>query len=283
MVNRYLKKGQVTLLAVILAVLGLTLGLSVASRSLSDLRQASTVDFGLKALAAAESGVEFGLSRLTLNGSLAINCGTSYDLVANNDITFPPELGISSLTYEICESGDTFAKSNGAVNKDDVFQVNFPGYTGNVSVYLIGDVEGVQINSLSLNGGVYSVSRFAYKNGASLPGSNFSPALAWSPSCDPTFDALSGSAKFRADSVSLTNAVLLRVTPLGGLTGAKANVLVCPNAPSPVIPPQYYDVTATATTANGTIKKVTVKRNIAGTLPGIFDSVLFSGGDINKY
>ncbi len=269
------KKGQVTLLAVILGVLGLTLGLSVASRSLSDLKQASTVDFGTKALAAAEAAAEYGLNQISL-GTVPNNCNTPTNLLS----LFPSGSGIKTLNYAVCLSDDTFARSDGVILKDDAFQVDFTGssFTGGLTVSWKAPAEAVQINALYSTGGVYSISRYAFRNdAATLTGSNFdsNTAKVNGGACDLTFTG----AAFRSPTITVpagSTLVLLRVTPIKG----NSDILVCPTGAS--IPPQYYKVVATAETTNGTKKKVSVRRNVSGNLPGVFDNVLFSGGNITK-
>lgn len=266
--RNFFRRGQITLLAVILGVLGLTLGLSVASRSLSDLRQASTVDFGTKALAAAEAGVEYGLNLININGAAAVNCV----FTPVPGVTFPASLGISSLTYEICQSGNNFAQSLGVVARDDVFQVDFTGAASPTSFDVWWtDADGIEISALSTT---YNVSRYAYRHPSSSVATSFDMAPGCGSFCgDVTFPS---SNRYCGRVNTGPDVLLLRVKPIEN----PGNVLVCPVGG--VIPPQYYNVTANAVTTNGTTKVVTVRRDISGTLPGIFDNVLYSGGSISK-
>lgn len=263
--TKFRQRGQTTLLAVILGVLGLTLGLSVASRSLSDLRQASTVDFGTKALAAAEAGVEYGLAQIAANANFSV---TQQELVPGvlEDLT---QIGIKTLKLDVSRPVTGFARSDGAVAKDDVFQVDFSSGSPPQRFDIFWtDADGIEVAALSTT---YAVSRFAYKRSGSAVAASFDPAAG----CDPVCDAFPAGSCSRVDTGG-TNTLLLRIKPVQ----SQAEILVCPVGGT--IPSQYYEVTATAKTLNGTVKKVRVRRDVSGTLPGIFDNVLYSGGSISK-
>lgn len=262
------QKGQVTLLAVILGVLGLTLGLSVASRSLSDLRQASTVDFGTKALAAAEAGVEYGLAQIAANANFSVTQQELVDLI-DGPLKDLANIGIKTLKLDVSRPVAGFARSNGVVAKDDVFQVDFSSGSPPQRFDIFWtDADGIEVAALSTT---YAVSRFAYKRSGSAVAASFDPAAG----CDPVCDAFPAGSCSRVDTGG-TNTLLLRIKPVQ----SQAEILVCPVGGT--IPSQYYEVTATATTRNGTVKKVRVRRDVSGTLPGIFDNVLYSGGSISK-
>lgn len=266
--TKFRQRGQITLLAVILGVLGLTLGLSVASRSLSDLRQASTVDFGTKALAAAESGVEYGLAQISLNPNFPAN---QLELVYNAGLLGNlTQIGIETLKLDVSRPVTGFARSDGVVAKDDVFQVDFTAAapTADLVVYWTG-APGVEI--AALYGPAYTISRYAYRQNGQLGSSNFT-GVAGGSGCDgENYDGVTSSVPRQSGVNSM---LLLRVKPVGG-PGE-----ICVSGGT--IPSQYYEVTATATTTNGTVKKVRVRRDVSGTLPGIFDNVLYSGGSISK-
>lgn len=280
--NKNFKKGQITLLAVILGVLGLTLGLSVASRSLSDLRQASTVDFGTKALAAAEAGAEYGLNQLAVNPAVAITnpCdssdGTELTTGANS-LVFGDELGIESLKYKICQSTGSFARNQTEVPQDEVYQVDFSAAapTQSLGIFWKGDANGIVVSALYRD---YTVNRYAFQAGSALgASSNFQSVGNSGTPCD-TFTPIKGNTSSSAipqfSGAASNTLLLLRVMPVGG----SADILVCGGT----FPAQYYEVISRAETTNGTIKRIKVTRDVSGTMPAIFDNVLYSGGDIIK-
>lgn len=263
--TKFLKRGQITLVAVVLGVVGLTLGLAVASRSLSDLRQASTVDFGTKALAAAESAAEYALSQINSQGALAANCGNPRtDLLTT--LNFGTALNIQGLEYEICLTPATAQ----TIAQDGVYQVDF-GSAGTSTAPLVywSAAPGVEVVAVYAN--QYKVTRYAYRTGSNLSNSGFTPAA--SGSCS----SVNGFVSDAIPAVDTgNNLILLRVKPIAG----PGTIIVCANG-SP-IGNQQYQVTAKATTKNGLVKRVRVTRDVSGVLPGVFDNVLYSGGNITK-
>lgn len=277
------KKGQITLIALLLGILGLTVGLSVASRSLTDLKQASYVDFGTKALAAAEAGAEYGFNQLSLGN---INCGASPlpDLVLPN-ATGPlgplRQLQIQTVTYEICP-GVGYVRED--VGQDEVVEVDSTGFGagGNFRVFWDGSagkakaVEVVVIYSTD-----YSINRYAFNSsGNAIANSNFSASdttLSFPAGCpsDTIFNNQVPMGVIPSGKGG-REALLVRVKPLGG----PSTIQICGNGSG--LSPQTYDVTATATTTNNTVRRVLVTKKNFGSLPGVFDNVIFSGGDLRK-
>ncbi len=279
--RQFFREGQVALVALLLGILGLTVGLSVVSRSLSDLKQASTVDIGTKALAAADAGAEYGLYKLNQNGSAAINCATSLpNLVTTGS---PPPLAklaslqISSVTDEICYDNAAAGVDIGRL-QDDVFQVNFDPTAppGKIDV-LWNNSPSVEISALYSD---YSVKRYAY----GVSGTNNFSAGVNNPSCYNWCGASRianancvGASSPIAGTNGAANLSLLRIKPIGG----NSDLQVCLQSGS-AIPAQSYTVTAIATTTNNTVKKVKITRDISGTMPAAFDNVIFSSGSISK-
>ncbi len=96
----FFRKGQVTILALLIGLMGLTIGLSMASRSLSDFHQVTIVDQGTKALAAAEAGLQYALNQLNYNNA-SQNCTPSS--VASLPTNVVSSLAnISGVNYNIC-------------------------------------------------------------------------------------------------------------------------------------------------------------------------------------
>lgn len=266
------RSGQVTLLAVLIGVLGLTIGLSVASRSLSDLRSATNVDIGTKALAAAEAGVEYGLNQINLIGAAA---ATGAETELADDASKPLgglTSGIKSVKVKISAPRLNAIVSDGIVEQDDVFQADFSSGSNvipEVNVGWTGNAEGIEVSFLD---SAYNIKRFAYSKSGLLGGSGFESLSGPTLLCN-------GENGYLSSDINIANPILLRVKPIKG----KADkIVVCPSGGSGTFPPQKYVVESTAVTENGTTKKVSVSRDISGKLPGIFDNVLYSGGSIIK-
>lgn len=290
--NVTLKRGQVTVLVLLLGILGLTVGLSVVSRSLSDLKQASYVDFGTKALAAAETGAEYALNQISSpsfsSANLSTQCNTAtpsqqqvYDAAnpAGNKITLDASTGVQSVYYSICPDSSGYSqKSN--VAKDEVHQVdlNTPGsgaWTSNIRV-IWQSPAAVEVSVLYQDlSGAYTIKRFAYNSSANTVINAATGTLASSNDCLGTTLPV-GSTWYRVPAdLTGTNAIQVRVRPIGN----SSSIFVCGATP---LPGQFYTVISKAVTTNGTVKRVQVTRDIFGHLPSVFDNVIYSGGSLVK-
>src|SRR3989344_601354 len=124
--KEFARRGQVTVLILLLALLGLTGALSVASRSLSDLRQVSQVETGTKALAAAEAGLQKTLGdlnagTLTFNEATGCSSGPITGIVIDGlDMSDP--VGRPPLTYSVCGNTADYVWDDDLA-ADDVLEV----------------------------------------------------------------------------------------------------------------------------------------------------------------
>src|SRR3989344_266117 len=278
------RTGQVTILALILGVLGLTVGLSVASRSLSDLRQASFTDFGTKALGAAEAGAEYGLNQVSQPGFSLAACQNTvlYDVNAGSNTFDFSAIGMSKVEIDICPDTSGYYLETG-VPKDGVSQVDFSGAGALPSKVDVvwGGAPSIEVTALHSD---YTVKRYAYNANGAGSTNNFTQAQNAGPGCGNNLVGGNcpnpGGLPYCVGPSNLTaivgnNILLLRVKPIGG----SADVQVCGIGAN--VPSQFYTVSATATTTNQTVRKVQVRRGGA-VLPAEFDNVLYSGGSIVK-
>lgn len=273
------RSGQVTVLVLLLGLLGLAASLSLASRSLSDLRQAIYVDSGIKALAAAEAGLQYAS---TLAGADCL----SHELV-NTQSPVLSLSGVKSVSYTTCTVTKTTITVP-SVAVDDVVQVDLTGASANLKgmdVSWLGDAS-VEIEVLDSDD---TLRRYAYNavgqnrnNGfaAAIPGSNCTSG------CDASFaiGSCTGPSEicYKPDcGVGNVKAQLVRVKPL--YQSAPINICARAAGGSGVTSfgTQYYLVTVTATTLNGTVRRIQADRYPPG-LPAIFDNVLSSGGSLAK-
>ncbi len=98
------EKGQILLIVVLVMIVSLTVGLSVASRSITNLRTSTEEVNSQKALSAAEAGIEQSILSNTSIGSGAISSDTTY----KTDVT--EILGTSFMV----KGGNTIAQDEGA-------------------------------------------------------------------------------------------------------------------------------------------------------------------------
>ncbi len=292
--NEIVRRGQVTVLVLLLALLGITGALSVASRSLSDLHQVSQVETGTKALAAAEAGLQKMLSDLNSDQITFDANGCSSGVVPGTFVI--DGIATNGLTYQVCGNTADYAWQN-EVNEDGVFEVSLEDIqSNNVKDFsIVWDNPQVAVEVIYVRGDG-SIVRKAY-NGSSNPGNGFLSSQADSgtggcittatPVCAPGFQTAYGSARcvprfFGADQGGngLADDRLIRIKPLYG----SAKIAICSESSggSPGrLGVQHFIATVSARMADGTIKKVSATRE-SPALPSVFDNVIFSAGSIIK-
>lgn len=278
------RSGQITVLVVLLGLVGLTISLSVASRALSDLKQTTVVDNGTKAIAAAEAGLQYGLNQLS---SGSVPCGEA------NALTLPLTLptGISNIKYyKDCTNNPTSYAIFPNIAADDVVQLDLTTLSSNNTKYMdvlwSNNTSGLEVIALDSSG---NLTKSVYKNlsggytgaapgNGTCPCSNTSiPAASFDPST-----ALCGSGVIYSTSGIRGNYKLLRIKPIG----TSSSIAVCPRTQAgdssiPEVGTANTVIVATATTTDGTKKKVQVTQSVSA-LPAIFDNVIYSGGSLIK-
>lgn len=257
-----LRSGQITVLVLLLSLLGLTTALSVASRSLSDLKQVTQVDAGTKAFAAAEAGLQYGLNQLSVGGPA----------------TGPVSVPGATVNYRIDTSIGNVAFVPLA-NVDDVVQLNLSGVNSNTKFFDVFWQGNGQIEAIILDKN-NSIRRLIF-NAVGTSGHSFSSAISTAGDTTNCLTGYSGYTNSTGDNIKFeANDKFLRIKALTNST----SVLICAltagksriDMPTPIT-----TVTATATTVNGTVKKLQVAKS-PPTVPAIFDYVLYTGGSIVK-
>lgn len=264
------RRGQILILVLLVVVVALAVGLSVASRNITNLRTSTQTEQSQRAFSAAEGGVEDVLSRLsTVASSIPVGDQTTVlvdvgGIIANVNVK-------SSNVYEA------------TIDEGTVGQVDLTGYGGNITVEWIkkGDPSEdvtpkasveltVVCQSNSCAGvtgtGGYSQYRRAYQAEPISGQDGFS-------SCSSSIDYVCSA--LIQNVVAGDNARVLRIRPFW----RKATVRV---SGSPVLPVQTYDLISTAATELGITRRVQVQRTVLPQLPAAFDYVLFSEGSIVK-
>lgn len=270
-------RGQALLIILLVMAVGLTVGLSLSTRSASDLKVSGQTEDSTRAFSAAEAGIEAVLKGDSPGSPVNLGNGSSYV------VTTPP-LG-----------GSTDALSLGDINISDTYTVWLTSHdsaTGDLQVGTVYDYNGntidvcwdkadsasddpaIEVSVLYKDsGGLYKVWRGAYDaNAAFRPsGNNYfsgtdSPVLPCTLTYRKNINLLS--------IVGATGAkIALRLRPFY----AKASVSVVPSAN---LPGQGLSISSVGTSGQ-TTRKVLVTQSYAS-LPSIFDYVLFSGKDASK-
>lgn len=270
--------GQITILILLLSLLGLTTALSLSSQSLSDLKQVSYVDAGTKALAGAEAGLQYALT------TPLPSSGCSQGTISQSILSLS---GISNITYKLCGSTkDSVFVPN--VPKDDVFQLDLAGVNSNLKSFDVSWKSDASVEIIVLDSDS-TIRRYAYNANTSLGlarNNGFAAGQSGvncSPGCDASFNGGSctgyGEILYKPGTHG-TRAQLVRVRPLY----QSSDINFCGRSSgnsSSKFGLQYYQVEASATTANGTLRRIQIDR-YPPALPAIFDNVLYNGGDITK-
>lgn len=280
--------GQVVVLVLLMGLMGLTVGLSVASRSLADLKQVSNVDSGTKAFAGAEAGLQYGLT--VLNSGQLSTSGS----IPTNDLPS----GFTSITYTIAPNTDNAMSYFSAINSNDVIQLDLSTVTASTSgadILWSNPDAAMEIIVVDSNN---RLTRYIYN--PQYTGLNPNPTFTNSnPAAGCVNVNCTVSAAFAASgrctapdatglwSIPVQSSVgaykLMRVKPLINGTGT-TDIAVCGRTTDRT-PPDLgginYTVTAVATTTNNTQKKLQVLK-FPPALPSLFDYVIFSRGAVSK-
>lgn len=261
-----MRKGQITILVLLLGLMGLTVALSSASRSLSDLKQVSYVDFGTKAFAAAEAGLQYGLNAFSGNPALA-DC-------TPHDITGLTINGINTASgkfqYQICATGGNNFDA-GIVGQDGVAELSLIGATPPPDMLRVHWNTGrsVEVVVIRYQAGAYSLRRYGFNATGVGSGNGFSSATCGGD-CYAEITGLAPQDQFvRIKSLYGSSRIWAEAFKTGGGGGQTR------------LQAQNYTASAWAETTNGTKKKVQAIQN-PPTMPAIFDYVLFSNSSITK-
>lgn len=291
------RSGQILILVLLVVVVALAVGLSVASRNLTNLRTSTQAEQSQRAFTAAEGGVEDVLSRLNqvanhindgTSGSTVNGCTKASSTEAN--CTLPVSTGIQQGNVKIVAS-KAYEKT---VEPGDVAQINLDTYDPGASFDIEWSKAGENNPRATLE--IF----FVCSGGTSCMGDSFSGSYGQHreliaietisgqtgvPLCSSaggvagTGDFSSGCKKTFTIPSGATNVKLLRMKPFWSRATIRVTPAVANQADFPI---QTYEITSTATTDTGVSRKVEVKRDALPQLPAIFDYVLYSEKDIVK-
>lgn len=263
------RKGQVLVLVLLVVVVALSVGLSVASRNITNLKTATQTEHSQRAFGAAEGAVEDVLSRL---GDIASDPGKQGRMGSTGGLDEQVPVGNITANVNVKASSDFRT----TIELGNVGQVQMSGATaGQIRVQWAkasdpaesASPASIIVTEYILNGGVYSQNRYAF---AGITGrsneTGFSPAPA---GCTSEFSRCTIINKS-------SGSIYLRIRPLWSKTSVSVTGL------SGQLPIQTYSLESTAQTEEGISRRVKVTRNALPALPVAFDYALYSSGNINK-
>jgi len=263
--NKDNQNGQILVMALLVSVIGLTIGLSVASRSISGLQQTGTFEASNRAFSAAEAGIEQALQSLkTATPIPGTPIPTAVVTLTENK---------SSFNYSIAALGSgTAAYQVDGVLKDDSVEVKLSGGNGGLNLYwnLPQDPVAMVANFIYPQAGSYSVKTMALVCGSSAGNYGGFEQIALS-------SYTIGSSTYRclknfANADIPNNVVALRIKVL--CTSCSSVNLAAQPSGTRTFPPQSYLVRSVGNAA-GTQRTVEATETLQS-LPAIFDYILFS-------
>lgn len=260
--------GQILILVLLIVVVTLAVGLSVASRNLTNLKTSTQTGESQRAFTAAEGGVEDALSQLKSLTS-GITAGSSVNLPTQTigDVKTDVSVKASNVYQSIIEEG--FVGQIPLLNTSATgVRIEWALSADAAESAVPASIEVTIIYEPSA--GNFIQDRSAWQ-GLSPASSGKETGFA-SPNCG----SLSGFLKCTQVNFLYSNPRYLRIRPFWN----KTTVKVSANPPGATLPVQTYDVESTATTDVGITRKVKVTRTALPQLPAAFDYVLFSNTDI---
>lgn len=259
------QSGQALLIIVLVMVVALTIGLSVASRTITNLRNTREQASSQKALSAAEAGVEQAI-KSSANVAGNLNTTTSYNTTVSQ---------VSGTAPFKLNGGNPLAKNDAiyvwltaySTNPANLWQNPWAPTGGNLTIYW-GDNSGA-CNNAALEISVISgsktnptMSRYGVDPCAARASSNQFSTCSSSPppNTTPTLicsstTQIGGKSFYYKATVAITNGLLVRVNPLyDGAYMAASGDKALPNQGSIIT----STGTTNANTTSSTTRKITV-------------------------
>jgi Tfp pilus assembly protein PilX len=266
-------KGQTAVFVLILLIVGLTIGLSLASRTIRDLQTSSGSDLSSRAFSAAEAGVEDALRQdLTAiagqpasTATLANNATYSYSVTKSSDLT---QTVLRDTAIQVGLRSDTGVFFTGSF---DLYWVNSSDPTENLS----GAKPSLELTLIKNNGGTYSIVKYAVNS--EVKSNNFQNPDGSTVGNVKNF--VTGS--YPIDQITYTNRATITLTSVDSVEAMrirpvynKASLAVRGGG----LPGQTYVVTSQGIA--GTSTRVVQLVRTVSSLPPIFDYVLFNGSTL---
>ncbi|KRT67475.1 MAG: protein of unknown function with transmembrane region [candidate division WWE3 bacterium CSP1-7] len=264
------KKGQALILILLVMAISLTLGVSVASRSITTLKQVSFSAQSAQALAFAEGGIEEALKCLD-DGSCAVPSDpAAVDLTGD---------GTNDFDYRITALGGAVLDSFPPLSRDEAIELSLSGYPSSTPMYIswvntakpseVADPAAVEFAAIYQEAGVYKVLRYAYDPDASRASENgfFTPFTGG-------FSVNGVTYAYRVSISVPFTPIALRIRPLYSTT---ASSFVFSAETGRTLPTTGSRIESTGTSGSVQRKIEVLRTN--SSLSELFDFALFSGSE----
>lgn len=312
------QKGQILIIFLLVLVVGLAIALSIASRSVTDVRQTTTSDESNRAYFAAEAGVENALKKIEDGTITSVTIGSSggKDTTASLDLT-STNRSVSDVTVKDLSiaSGVVF-EYPALLNKDEVAQVNLMQDFNNITTAGVdiggkgiraGDtidiywdeagstsdpaieVSIVTCDGPCTNSSAFGIKKMVFDPSAASHGNNFCSAVVGSGGVVDTNLGNRPNFRYKVSLILNSNAGCPgNDTVTGSMRPVLARIrllyassikLAVGNT-SGRLPNQGYQVESLGKTGSGVARKLLVNR-LFPSLPAVFDYVLYNGSSSN--
>lgn len=262
-------KGQALLIVLLVMVVGLTVGLSLSTRSVSDLKASGQLEDSSRAFSAAEAGIESVLKGDSPAAGVTVG-NASYTVTTPVSVVSDTSLSLGDIN--IADTYTVWLVGHDASGNLD-WGTTYDGNSIDVcwqkadSAGSVDPAMEVSVLYKDVASGLYKVWRGAYDSNATR-GNSFSGTD--SGGCA----GLTNKKTISLSSLTGTK-IALRLRPFY----AKATINVVPVTGNN-LPGQGLTISSSGTSGQ-TTRKVVVTQSY-GSLPSIFDYVLFSGKDACK-
>lgn len=242
--NKINKKqsGQVVLMVLLVSALMLTIGLSVSKNTVTETKVDTDEDLLKQAFNTAESGVEYYLA----TGSKQYIETDSSATITTMDIGNQNQINSGGVVL----NGNPFLFW--LVNHEEDKTIGDSRFNGNINQICVDNdfTGGLKIDLFSFNGTTYSVNRLGYNmnNSSTVNG----------------FGQINNNC---TGSISVSNGMLLVVTPIGGNTNISING-------DAVFPSQGEEITSVGQMKSGVNTKITVLNRFNEIPPFMLDAVV---------
>lgn len=290
------RRGQILILFLLILVVGLAIVLSVASRTVTDIRITTTSDESSRAYFAAEAAIEEALKKVSSSGAatFTLNFTDLNRTTANVEITADSPDNPFVYPTEIARDGAAqiaLMTPFSPPNQTNLNNGQWPG--GNsLTFFWVGPaaIEVSVVYATEVGGGNYvisgpgSISKQIFDpSGLGCTGSSISPESFSTPGF--SFDA---NRKATLNILGSSETCTSLKKPSGTVKPVLARVRTLYNS-SPLavegnvpLPPQGFTIDSSGKTPSGVTRRIEVAR-LYSSVPSIFDYVLFSGGsDLKK-
>jgi hypothetical protein len=288
--NKSSTSGQILVLVLLVVLVGMSIGLSIASRTLSNLKDTTSLNLSNRAFNGAEAGIELALTKLNADAS-----------ACNSNCWVGTLSGVDSVNVHASAIGNSVNAVNFAhVKRDDVVPINLETYAGTTLRVYWGslsdqgkcttDVGAMVISVVYKTGSTYGMSKIALDKCAAdaSHANNFdSASVSETPTYTPGSGIVIQDGTTKNDygyMASLNLVVGGSLIPTGStplmarirlMYADDKQIAIAPVGAGINLPSQGQQITSTAV-AGSNQRTVKVVRSNA-TLPAIFDYALFNG------